>query len=101
MSQLDDFMSLGLAHAVATDGATFTLRGTTYTGVIGDISTEYEWEGGGDKPVRKLQITMAYTAFSPALRIGETVTARGKAMRLSHTASDATHTVLDLEDITK
>lgn len=100
MSQLDDFLSLGLTDMKSKAGETFTLRGASVTGIINDISEQGEWEPGGERPVRTLSIVFTYSAYSPVLRTGETVTARGKALRIEKIENDTTAYTLTCVDVT-
>lgn len=100
MSQLDDFLSAGLTDLKDKAGETFTLRGASVTGVINDISEEGEWEPGGERPVRTLSIVFSYSTYSPVLRTGENLTARGKVMRIDKIENDSTAYTLTCVDVT-
>ena len=69
-------------------GESFTLRGTTYTGIIDDITMSEAFASGMSVPSEPIVVTFALTTFSPALALGDKITARSKVYVVRSIQSD-------------
>lgn len=86
MTILDDFIGVGMAAMLTTDGETVTIREVDYTAVVSPLDTDTAWgaQGAGAKPLKRCTVDFLTpdTDFSQPLRIGEPITIRGAVMRI-------------------
>lgn len=96
MSAFDDLMAAGVAEMIAAAGGSFSFRGTTYSGLLSDLSADEKLSIGGAIPNVKQTLLFALVAFNPAIRTGESVTIGSRTMRIGLVEKDETSITLYL-----
>ena len=93
----------GLSIALKPEllGEKFTMRGDTFYGAIDDIALGETFVEGGPTPSQPITVTMKLRTFSPALNLGERITARGSNYTVRQIITDQTSITLVCDLVNK
>lgn len=91
----------GLRVANAVMGESFTLRGSTYTGIIDDVVASEMFAAGGAIPSEPISVTFKLQTFTPAITNGERITCRGRNYTVRQVTKDEVSITLIAEHTAK